>query len=159
MTRKKLWMAVAAVPFAVLIGTGVAYATWSASGSGSGSGRALTAQSLVVTAVAPGPLGASMYPGGPAGWVYLTIQNPNPYGVNISGLSWGTPTSGDGTDCPNSNISVDALAPTTANITVAANSTSDALQIFGVLDLAQAAPNGCQGVVFTVPVTVSGSQT
>ncbi|MGO9559106.1 MAG: hypothetical protein ACLPQS_16440 [Acidimicrobiales bacterium] len=159
MKKRKSLIAIAATTGAVLLGSGVAFAAWSASGTGSGAGRALTAQSLVVTAVAPGPVGASLYPGGPAGWVYLTIQNPNPYGVNVTGLSWGTPTSGDTTDCPNTNISVDATAPTTANIPVPADSTSEPLQIFGVLDLAGAAPNGCQGVVFTVPVTVSGTQT
>ncbi len=142
-----------------LLGGGVAFATWSASGSGTGAGGATVAQSLIVTAVTPGGGNASpLYPGGPAGWVYLTIQNPNPYAVTVTGLSWGTPYSTDTSVCPSSNISVDSGAPTTLDFPIAANSTSGALQINGVLDLAHSAPNGCQGNTFIVPVTVTGAQ-
>ena len=159
MKIKKRWFA-AGVAFASLAaGAGIAYAAWSASGSGSGAARALTAQGLTVNAVTPGAGAASLYPGGPAGWVYFSITNPNPYSVNITHLNWGTPTSTDTADCPNSNISVDAGAPTTVNLTVPANGTSGAFQVFGVLDMSHSAPDGCQGVVFNVPVTVTGTQT
>ena len=137
---------------------GVVFAVWSASGSGTGAGGAITAQTLTVTAVTPGPSGSSLYPGGPAGWVYLTVKNPNPYPITITGYSWGTPVSTDTANCPSANISLDANAPTTASISVAANTTSGALQIVNVLDLAHSAPNGCQGVAFNVPVTVTGVQ-
>lgn len=159
MSYRKRLVAVATVTAAVLLGTGVAFASWTATGTGSGEAGSITAQALVVTAVAPGASGSSLYPGGPAGWVYLTIQNPNPYPVQVTGLTWGTPTSSNPTACASSNISVDANAPTTLNFPVAANTTSAALQIDGVLDLSATAPNGCQGLVFSVPVTVSGSQT
>lgn len=156
---KKTFIGIATATAALGLGAGIAFAAWSASGSGSGAGAAKVAQSLVVTAVTPsGPSGESLYPGGPAGWVYVNIQNPNPYNVVITGYSWGTPTSANPTACPNSNISLDAGAPTTANLTVNANSTLTAVQINGVLDLSHAAPDGCQGVAFNVPLTVTGTQ-
>lgn len=137
---------------------GIALAVWSASGTGSGGAAATVAKSLVVTAVTPSGAGAGLYPGSPPGWVYFTVQNPNPYAVTVTGLAWGTPTSTSTASCPNSNISLDAGAPTSVNIPVAANTTSGAIQVFSVLDLSHSAPDGCQGVAFNVPVTVTGVQ-
>ena len=159
MKYKKLLILVAAPVAAVGVGVGAASALWSASGTGAGAGAALTAKSLVVTAVTPGPSGAALYPGGPAGWVYLTIQNPNPYPVMVTNMAWGPAVSTSTSSCPNANISVDANAPTSGfSISVPANTTTGALQVFGVLDLAKTAPDGCQGVVFDVTASVTGTQ-
>ena len=158
MKIRNRWFA-AGVALASLAGGGIAYAAWSASGSGSGSGRSLTAQTLTVNAVTPGAAAAALYPGGPAGWVYFSITNPNPYSITITHLSWGTPVSSDTANCPSANISVDPSAPTSINVPVPANGTSGAFQVFNVLDLSHAAPDGCQGVVFNVPLTVTGTQT
>jgi hypothetical protein len=149
---------VAATTAAIGLGGGVAVALWTTSGSGSGGAGADVSQSLVVTAVTPGSSGASLYPGGPAGWVYLTVQNPNPFPVNLTGLAWGAPVSTNPTACPSSNFTLDAGAPTSLDFPVAANSTTGALQINGVVDLASSAPNGCQGAEATVPVTVAATQ-
>jgi hypothetical protein len=157
MKRKKLWIVTAVVVVAGAA-AGVIYAAWSASGTGSGDAGSLTAKSLVVTAVSPGASASSLYPGGPAGWVYLTVNNPNPYDVNVTHLSWGVPTSTDTTDCPSANFSLDASAPTTVAWLVHGGTTSGAFQIFNVVDMAHSAPDGCQGVVVNVPVTVSGTQ-
>ena len=146
------------VVIASAVVAGVALAVWSATGSGSGGAAATVAQNLVVTAVTPSGSAARLYPGGPAGPVYLTIQNPNPYAVTITGYTWGTPLSTNTTTCANSNIALDAGAPTTANLSIAANGTLTGVQINGVLDLAHSAPNGCQGVGFTAPVTLTGTQ-
>jgi hypothetical protein len=70
----------------------------------------------------------------------------------------GHPVSDNPTSCPSANISVDANAPTTASVSIPANSSASAYQINGVLDLAHSAPDGCQGVDFNVPVTVTGAQ-
>jgi hypothetical protein len=158
MRYKKLFIGIATSTAALAVGAGVAFAAWSASGSGSGSGAAAVAQSLVVTPVTPAGAGASMYPGGPAGAVFFNIQNPNPYAVTITGASWGTPTSTNTSSCPSANVSLDAAAPTTVNISIPASSTASNVQISGVLDLAHAAPNGCQGVAFDIPMTVTGAQ-
>ena len=99
-----------------------------------------------------------MYPGGPAGPVFFNIQNPNPYAVTVTGISWGTPTSTNTTTCPSSNVSLDAGAPSTASISIPAVSTASDVQVSGVLDLAHSAPNGCQGVAFDIAATMSGTQ-
>ena len=158
MRVKKRFIAVAATVAAFGVGGGVAFAAWSASGSGSGAGAATVAQSLVVTPVTPAGSNATLFPGGPAGPVFFNIQNPNPYAVTITGLSWGTATSTNTSTCPSTNISVDAGAPTTVSISVPAASTASDVQINGVLDLAHSATNGCQGVAFDVPATVTGTQ-
>jgi hypothetical protein len=158
MKTRKLFIGIAAATTAVVAGSGVAFAAWSASGSGSGAGAATVAQSLIVTPVTPSGAGASLYPGGPAGPVFFNIQNPNPYAVTITGLSWGTPTSTNTTTCPSTNISLDAGAPTTVSIAAPAASTASDVQVNGVLDLAHSAGNGCQGVAFDVAVTVTGAQ-
>jgi hypothetical protein len=158
MKIKKRYAAIGATVAALGVGGGVAFAAWSVSGAGSGAGAATVAQSLVVTPVTPSGAGASLYPGGPAGPVFLTIQNPNPFAVTITGLSWGTPTSTNTSTCPSSNVTLDAGAPTTVSISLAAGATDTNQQIAGVLDLAHAATNGCQGVAFTAPVTVTGTQ-
>ena len=158
MRYKKLFIGIATSTAALAVGAGVAFATWSASGSGSGSGAATVAQSLVVTPVTPAGAGASIYPGGPAGPVFFNIQNPNPYAVTITSLTWSTPLSTNVSSCPSSNVSLDPGAPTTVSISVPANSTASNVQINGVIDLAHAAFNGCQGVAFVAPVTISGTQ-
>jgi len=144
---------------AALIGGGVAWATWTASGSGTGSALAYTAQTVTLNAVALNSSSASLFPGGPAGNVYFTVTNPNPYPIKITNIAWGTPTSANPSACANSVISVDAGAPTSGfNITVAANGTSAAVQVNSVLDLSSSATDACQGNAFNVPLTVTGQQ-
>jgi len=138
---------------------GIALAAWTLSGSGSGSGAATVASSLTITQVTPTGAAANLYPGGPAGAVWFTVANPNPFAVTITGITWGTPTSNNPTTCPNSNISIDGAAPTTVSISVPANTTgSGASEVPAVLDLAHTAPNGCEGVSFNVPMTVTATQ-
>lgn len=161
MRRKQLLRGVAGGAVAIAISAGVATAVWSASGSGTGTGGAKVAQGLTVSGISQiNGSGAALYPGGPAGWVYITVTNPNPYAVTITGLSWGTPTSNNTTACPSSNISLDANAPTTTSIPIPANATAGATyySINNVLDLSHSAPDGCQGVLFNAPVTVTGTQ-
>jgi hypothetical protein len=156
---KKRFIAVAAFVAAIGAGSGIAVAVWTLGGSGSGSGAATVSNSLTLTALTPSGAAASLYPGGPAGSVYFQVANPNPFAVTITGLTWGTPTSNNTTTCPNSNISIDANAPTVVSISIPANATAGAAyQIPGVLDLAHAAPNGCEGVSFNVPITATATQ-
>lgn len=137
---------------------GVAFAVWTASGSGTGDALATVAKPITVSTVALSSTAASLYPGGPPGNVYMNINNPNPYAVTITGASWGVPTSTNPTTCANSNISVDPSASTGPfSIPVPANGTT-VEEIPSVLDLAHSAPDGCQGVGFNVPVTLTGTQ-
>jgi hypothetical protein len=159
MRSKRFIIGGAAALAAVLIGGGVAFATWSASGSGTGSALAYTEQTVTLNAVALPAGDASLYPGGPAGSVYFTVTNPNPYAVKITNIAWGTPVSGNPSACASSLISVDTNAPVSGlSITVPADGTSAALQVNGVLDLSSSAGDTCQGNGFTVPMTVTGQQ-
>lgn len=158
MRPKKAIIAGVAVIGALAAG-GAAFATWSASGSGSGSALAYTEQTVTVNAVALTGSSASLYPGGPAGNVYFTVTNPNPYAIKITNITWGTPVSSDPSACPSSVISVDAGAPTSGlDLQVPANGTSSALEVTSVLDLSSSATDACQGNGFTVPITASGQQ-
>jgi hypothetical protein len=156
--KKKVLITAASAVAAIAAAVGVATAVWSASGSGSGTGAAAVAQGLSVVASTPTGSNASLYPGGPAGPVQFQITNPNPYAVTISGLQWGTPASASPAICASANISLDANAPTSASISVPANSGGGPYTVNGVLDLAHNAPNGCQGMLFNVPLTVTGTQ-
>lgn len=158
MRIRKWAIGLAAATAAIGAGSGIAFAVWTVTGTGSGGGAATVAQSLVITEVTPTGAAATLYPGGPAGPVFFNIQNPNPFAVTITGYQWGTPTSGNPTACANANISIDAGAPTTANLSLAAGQTLTGVQVNGVLDLSHNASNGCQGVSFAAPVTVSATQ-
>ena len=159
MKFKKLIVGTSATVAAFGAGIGVAAAVWNVSGSGSGGGAATVANGITVTAVTPTGSAASLYPGGPAGPVEFQVANPNPFGVTITGVTWGTPTSGNPTACANTNISIDASAPTAVSISVPANATAGTVySVAGVLDLGHTAPNGCQGQSFNVPMTISATQ-
>ncbi|HEV8065021.1 MAG TPA: hypothetical protein VGP46_09325, partial [Acidimicrobiales bacterium] len=122
MRKRKFFIGGAAAVAAVLVGGGVAFAAWSASGSGTGSALAYTAQTVTVNTVALTSSSASLYPGGPAGNVYFTVTNPNPYAVKITNIAWGTPVSANPSACPNSVIGIDASAPTSGlSLTIPAN--------------------------------------
>ena len=159
MNRTKKLVIAAGVTVGIAAGAaGVSYAVWSASGSGTGTGAAAVAKGLTVIAQTPTGANASIYPGGPAGPVQFYISNPNPYPITITTVSWGTASSGDTTTCANSNISVDTNAPTSVSLAVAANGASGPFTISGVLDLAHSAGDGCQGVSFNVPMTITGTE-
>jgi hypothetical protein len=156
MKLKKLSLALAITAGAGLAGYGIGYAVWSATGTGAGGAAATVAQPLTVTAITPTGVNASLYPGGPAGPVSFNIANPNPYAITITGLQWGVPVSNSTSTCPNSNISLSTGAPTTVSISIPANSTGSAVVVPGVVQLAHSAPDGCQGMSFSIPVTVTG---
>jgi hypothetical protein len=158
MRYKKLSIGIAAIVIGLALGGGVAFAAWSTSGSGSGAGAATVAQSLVVTPVTPTGANASIYPGGLAGPAFVTITNPNPYAVTVTGLSYGTPTSTDTSTCPSSNVSLTGSAPTTVSFAIPAKSADTNQKVTSVLVLSHSAPNGCQGVAFDVAITVTGAQ-
>ena len=158
MFRRRILFSATGALGAIIATATIALAVWSASGSGTGDALAVVAKPVTITTVALSSTAASLYPGGPAGNVYMNINNPNPYPITITGASWGLVTSTNTTTCANSNISVDPAAPTGPfSIPVPANGTT-VEEIPAVLDLSHAAPDGCQGVGFNVNVTLTGTQ-
>lgn len=157
--RKKLLLGVAATVGAMGAGAGAAFAAWSVTGSGSGGAAATVAQGVTLTATTPTGSNATLYPGGPASSVYFSVNNPNPYAITITGVTWGTPISLNTTACASANISLSGSAPTTGlTISVPANATSASVSVPGVLVLSHAAPDGCQGNSFSIGMTVTGTQ-
>lgn len=149
--RKKLLIVLVGV--AVLAVGGVAYALWSADGSGNGTAQARTATTIsldVDTSKA-----ADLYPGFTGGNIYFKASNTNPYAVTFTSFTAGTIVSSDPTNCPASNVSVSS-GP--ISIPVAAGASSVDEEIDGVVSMDAAAPDGCQGVTFTIPLTLTGSQ-
>lgn len=157
--KKKLLIGLAAATAAIGAGGGVAFAVWTVTGSGSGGAAATVSQNLVIAAVTPSGSSATLYPGGPASAVDMTIANPNPFAVTINTWQWGTPVSSNPTSCANANVSIDANAPLTASLSIPANASANTTYVItGVLDMSHNAPNGCQGMSFTVPVTATATQ-
>ena len=146
-------IAVVGTAAGAVVAGGVAYATWSATGSGSGNAKALTAQSITVTAATGA---AALYPGFTQGDVYFTLSNSNPYPVTFTSMTPGTVTSSDPTNCPASNLTVASASG--LSVAAAANASHVARSVADVVTLASAAPDGCQGVTFTIGLTLSGSQ-
>lgn len=145
---------------AVLLGTvaavtigGAAYALWSANGSGPAGSKALTAQLLTVAGATPT---ADLYPGFTGGDLFFTVNNPNPYAVTLTSMTPGAITSSDPSACPTSNITVANASGLT--LSVPAASTSAPLTIQNVVTMVSGAPDGCQGIDFTVALTLAGSQ-
>ena len=150
-TRNK--MAAAVITLTVLLTAGVAVALWTANGSGSGNARALTAQTVTVNATTGA---ADLYPGFTGGDVHFTLTNPNPYDVTFDTMTAGAITSSNPGACPASNVS--ATGATGLSLPVGANATSAAQSIANVVSMQSTAPDGCQGVTFTIALTLTGSQ-
>jgi hypothetical protein len=132
---------------------GSAFALWTSTATGTGSAKALSATTVTVNAVSGT---ADLYPGAD-GDVHFTLTNTNPYPVNFSGMTAGSIVSSAPVACLAALVEV-ADIPTGLDIDVAANTTSTSLFIDGAVHLDETAPDGCQGVVFTIALTLTGSQ-
>jgi hypothetical protein len=152
LTRSKKIVAGAVIGGAALTAGG-AFALWSSTGNGSAEATARTAINITVTAAA-GP--ADLYPGFTQGDLSFTMANQNPYPVTYTSMTAGTVTSGDPTNCPASNVTV--ANATGLSLLAPAGATAQPGSVPNVVSMASAAPDGCQGVHFTIAVTLSGSQ-
>ena len=150
---KKMGVLATGAAVVAVAGAGVSYALWSSNAAGSARAEALSAVNLTVAAATGA---ADLYPGFAGGDIHFTLTNTNPYPVTFTSMTPGTVTSGDPTNCPASNVTI--AAKSGLSLTVAANSTSPALSITDVATMVSAAPDGCQGVAFTIAVSMSGSQ-
>lgn len=152
MNRKRRLLGLVVIVGSVVVG-GTAAALWSANAAGNGQARAATAQPIVVNAATGA---ADLYPGFTTGDVYFTLTNPNPYPVEFTAMVPGLVVSSNPTACPASNVSV--VGATALTLTAAANATSASRTIADVVSMASTAPDGCQGVTFTIAMTLTGTQ-
>ena len=137
----------------VVLASTVALASWLATGTGKGYAKAGTAQPLTtnVAAVTTGLL----YPGG-NGDVYITVNNPNPYPVSVTGVTGTTAivTTDNNSTC-DAATGVTFTNQTPSTFTVAANSTGS-MTFTGAAHMSNASDNTCQGETFAIPVSITG---
>ncbi len=151
--RRLLMLIVAMVAaFAVT----VAMAAWLAGGTGNGYAKADAAKALTTSPVSGSAITSGLlYPGG-TGDVKLTINNPNPYPVEVTSIAQ-TPSStitasgGSGT-CTTTGVS---FTDQTGNWVVPANG-SQTVTLSGAAAMSNSSDDGCQGALFTIPVTLTG---
>jgi hypothetical protein len=153
--RRRPYVVLAVGGITLLSTAGVALGLWAASGSGSGGAGALTAQSITVNAV-PSPT-ADLFPGS-SGALQFELSNPNPYPVNLTSVVYGAVTSSDQANCAASYLTTatDGALASLIGLTAAAIDTPASIP--AAVTLAANAPDGCQGVTFTVAVTLTGAQ-
>lgn len=144
-------LAVVSGAIVLMFGAGIAWAAWTATGSGSGYAKAKVAAALTTLDVSASTT-ASLFPGG-SGDVKIEISNPNPYGVDVTSINGsGTITSGNAL-CDASNSVT--FTNTTGTFHVNASS-SATFTLAGKASMSNASVDDCQGLVFTIPVTLSG---
>jgi hypothetical protein len=156
--------------FVLLVGGGVAVASWTATGTGPGSARAASVSGLAVTAGSPpgalyplpdGTTPATGYGSGTPGSVAATVANPNPFPVTLTSATIGsvTTTPLGGRTCATGSVLPTSSAPIALSppVTLAAHSTPTAVTVPGALYMVSTAEDGCQGAAFSVQVTLTGA--
>jgi hypothetical protein len=132
----------------------IAFAAWTAGGTGNGYSKATTAQNLTTVDVSASTT-AQLYPGG-TGDLKLSVTNPNPYAVTVTSVAGsGTITSDKGAAC-NAATGVTYTNQTGLTQAVGAGATAT-FTLTGSVAMSNSSDNSCQGGVFTVPVTLTGT--
>ena len=151
----KSWkkLAVVATVGGLVATGGVAWGLWSSTGAGDATAAARSAVAITVNAATGA---ADLYPGFTGGDAYFTVSNTNPYPVTFTSVTAGTIVSSDPTGCPAGNVSVSS--PPSLSLLVAAGASAVAASLPDVVTMAGTAPDGCQGVTFTIPLTLTGAQ-
>lgn len=144
----------AGVTLIVLSAVGLAYAAWTSSGTGAGYAKASNAQALTTVDVSASTT-ATLYPGA-NGDVTIEIDNPNPYPVRVTSISGNGAITADGGHPGCVTTGVSFADQTGLTIDVAANDSTQTT-LNGAASMSNASDNGCQGAVFTVPVSLSGN--
>jgi hypothetical protein len=157
--RRRRWplIPVAGAVGAVAIGFGgggaFAYFATAGSGAGQAKGGSLATVSVVATT---GP--ADLLPGG-TGAVYFTLHNTSPSGATFDVVEPGaTVQSSNIALCGDNNVSIAQTLPYMFSpaVTVSANGTSGPQSIPALVALSSSAPTTCQGLTFTVTITLTG---
>ena len=139
---------------AVGLGGGAAYAYYT---GGPESNVAATGSPVTVEATAT--TGAADLLPGRAGAVYFTLHNANSFGATFDEVAPGATVVSDNAQlCPSSYVSIAQKLPyaVPSSVTVSPGGTSGMQAIANLVMLAPNAPGTCQGVTFTVHLTLSG---
>jgi hypothetical protein len=133
------------------LGSGAAYAYWTAGGSGFGTATTATPHAVTLVA-ASGTVSDKLSPGGTAE-LLIRLDNPNTHPVTITGISGsGEVLVPDRAACNTSGVSV----PTRNDLSITVDTG------FGVVvsiphgsAMSLASDSGCQGATFQIPVTLT----
>jgi hypothetical protein len=152
--RAKKKLALAAVLVAGCVAVGIAWAAWNVSGTGSGYAKAGSASALTL-GDATASTTADLYPGA-TGAVKVSITNPNSFPVRVTTVTGnGTITSDKGAAC-NAATGVSFTNQSGLTLDLAAG-TTNTFTLGGAVTMNNSSDNSCQGAVFTIPVSVSGT--
>jgi hypothetical protein len=158
-TASRRWglvpVAGAAGALAVGLGGGGAFAFIFSSGSGSGQ---TTTGSPLTIAVTARTGTADLLPG-LAGAAYFVLHNTNSFRATFDQVAPGAAVVSNNTRlCASSYVSIARALPYRFSpaVTVSPGGTSGIQSIAGIVKLASNAPSTCQGVTFTVTLTLSG---
>ena len=148
-TKRKRWSKRLAIFVLVAVGAmgiGVAFGAWTVGGGGSGYAQATSAQNLTTNVATTS---AELYPGITNAALYLSVNNPNPFPVTVTGVNPAGPAAPDALHggCTTTGV---AFAAQLTNTTIAPNSTLDFT--VGGVSMSNASSNGCQGATFDIPV-------
>ncbi len=142
-----------------VVGAGAAWAAWTLSGTGAANATAGSAAPLIVTNVTVTPLTPNA-----TGDVVLTVNNPNPFPVKVTGFTFAGLTKGAGEDCNvGNNISFPngTLSSTPADLLVPAKVGADngtkAITYAGSIRMKADADDNCQSAIFSFTTTVAAN--
>lgn len=140
---------VAVLVFSVAALGSSAYAFFTAPASGSG--QAIIIATIDVNVTTQGLTGTAqkLYPGATK-TLSASITNPNPFPVVLDSVTVGTVVSGSENACPGTNVTVTAPASLTTTPILGSDPTSVPITV----TLSGSAPSECQGVLFTIPLSV-----
>jgi hypothetical protein len=95
---------------------------------------------------------ADLFPGG-TGTAQFSVDNPNAAAARLESVSFGSVRSSSPVSCPASLLSTHPVVLPAGDV-VAAGASGQPYRVAGAFTLAEAAPDGCQGVTFIVDTTV-----
>ena len=148
----------AAVTAALCLATGAggAYAYWATVGAGSGSATNGTMATVTVEALVAGDTPqTTLVPGGTAD-VAVRASNPNGYAVQVFAISSNGAATADANHpgCVITGVTfVAPAAPLAPAVSIPANS-SVLITLTGAAAMSTASSSGCQGAIFSLPVTL-----
>lgn len=145
---------------AAALGGGAALANWLVTGSGPATVEATSVSNLVVTSASPAaslyPMPVGGYPDGTVGAVHAEVDNPNPFPVTVTSATVGTVTSTSPGTCASSEVTTTTGSPIVISIEIPANATNFDVTVPSAVQMSRTAADACQGVGFTVGLSLAG---
>src|SRR3954451_19783329 len=144
---------------ATMAAVGLVYAAWTTNGSGNAYAKTRSAAGVSTGDVSASTT-ATLYPG-VSGDVLIKLDNPTPYAVTVPGLTGNGTITADGGPGgrPPPGVTFTNQTGLTLSVPAKSGGVDGVLQtsLTGAASMSNASLNACQGAVFTIPVTISGT--